>query len=371
MKTLLNNFLVLASLVSFTQPALAGAGDAAGAILVTFATAKGMESLAVDSLERMELDEWKDDRSQTTAILGDACGFNYEARMIGDLRDNYLWLTLKNNNSTQRSFNPIEVEFKFSDGVERRPDLFAFTEVFFEPGRLYNMILPFPSKEDFKEQKSLDVTVPLNGEGKLCILSLKMVRNPKVQDTVKTTSSLDVLDMDIGVGGGSFSGNLGKGFGSGQSVASLNLMLYGPRNRGLYLGFRSYGRNKIASEVAATEGYPTDWYTEASEFYIGYTQRFVHDADLMSYFRLGIGGATIRVLNSGYSSQDFVSSSIFDFQLGFQRFFSRVKSGIWLGNYYWGAAINGSYLYSEKTMKNGTKYDGGTGTGLVFIGVGL
>ena len=167
MKTFMRCLLVLSSLVPLSQSAIASsAGDAAGAILVTFASAKGMQSLAANSLEQLELAEWKDDRAQSTAILGDSCGFNYEARMIGDLRDNYLWLTLKNNNATQRSFNPIEVEFKFSDGIERRPDLFRFNEVFFEPGRLYNMILPFPSKEDFKGQQSLEVVVPINGEGK-------------------------------------------------------------------------------------------------------------------------------------------------------------------------------------------------------------
>lgn len=371
MKTLFKSLLVILSVAMFYKPALAGSGDAAGAILVTFATAKGMESLAVDSLEQLELEEWKDDRSQSTAILGDTCGFVYEARMIGDLRDNYLWLSLKNNNTTQRSFNPIEVEFKFSDGIERRPDLFRFNEVFVEPGRLYNMILPFPSKEDFKGQQSLDVTVPFYGEGKKCVLPLKLIRNPKVQDTMKSTSSQNILEMDVGFGGSNFTGNLAKAFETSHSVTHLNMAIYGAKNGGMYFGFRAYGSENINSQLAAAEGYGTDWHSNVSEFYIGYTHRFVHEQDLMSYLRFGIGGASIRVTNDLYVNQDSLSASTLDFQWGFQRFFSRIKSGIWLGNYYWGAGLNGSHLFTSKTMKNGTKFDGGAGSALVFIGVGM
>lgn len=372
MKTLFKYLLVAASLVSLSQPAVAGgAGDAAGAILVTFATSKGMQSLAVNSLEQVELDEWKDDRSQTTAILGDACGFVYEARMIGELRDNYLWLSLKNNNPTQRSFNPIEVEFKFSNGIERRPDLFRFNEVFFEPGRLYNMILPFPSKEDFKEQQSLEVTVPFYGEGKRCVLPLKLIRNPKVPDTIKSTASMNILDMDLGVGATGFSGNLGKAFGSAHSVTTLNMMLYGPRNKGMYFGFRSYSDSKINSEVVTAEGFAADWRAHVSDFYIGYAQRFVHNADLNSYVRIGLNSGSVRITNANNVNQETFHNSGLDLQLGFQQFFSRVKAGIWIGNYYWGGALNGSAFFGTEPMKNGTKFDGNTASALLFIGVGI
>lgn len=372
MKTLMKNFILTMLVLGTSQQALANsAGDAAGAILVSFAAAKTIQSLGVNSLERMELAEWKDDRTGTTAILGDSCGFYYEARIIGDVRDNYLWVTLKNNNTTQRSFNPIEVEFKFSDGVERRPDLFRFNEVFFEPGRLYNMILPFPSKEDFKNQQSLNVVVPFYGDGKKCVIPLKLVRNPKVADTLNSTASMDMLSIDMSYGVSNISGNMKKIIGDSRSVLGLNMNFYGPTGGGLYLGFRTYDSVAVNSELATAEALPASWNIQASEFFIGYTHRFIISQDSVWYLRGGIGGINLSLLADNNNQQDRYNASIFDLQAGYQHYFSRVKSGIWMGNYYWGVHLNDSIMYSSKTMKNGTKLDGNAAAVSVMIGVGI
>jgi len=127
----------------------------------------------------------------------------------------------------------------------------------------------------------------------------------------------------------------------------------------------------VNSQVATTEGFATDWRSNVSEFYIGYSHRFVHNADLNTFARLGLGGATIRIANDSNVNQETFSSGIVDLQLGFQHTFSRVKAGIWFGNYYWGAAVNASHFTGSEPMKNGTKFDGSTGSGLLFIGVGL
>jgi hypothetical protein len=372
MKTSIQVLLIMSMILAQSQTAFAdSAGGAAGAILVSFAAAKGAESVAVNALERMELDEWKDERSLTTAVLGDTCGFYYEARVIGDVRYNYLWLTLKNNNSTQRSFSPIEVEFKFSSGIERRPDLFRFNEVFFESSRLYNMILPFPAKEDFKNQQSIDVTVPFYGEGKKCDIPIKLVRNPKVPDTLRGTVSLDALDMEVTYGTSYISGNLGDVIGKNHSVMSFNFLVYGPYGGGLYLGFRSYDQTQISNAVAAQESFPPIWQARASEFYIGYVHRFVLNQDSTAFVRGGIGGMTLSILNEDSTKQDHFSAGTIDLQAGYQRFFNRVKAGIWRGNYYWGASFADSLTSAEKAMKNGTKYDGNAVSAMLTIGVGL
>lgn len=372
MKTLMQVLLMMSLILTRTPVAFADtAGGSAGAILVSFAAAKGAESVAINALDKMELEEWKDERSLTTAVLGDTCGIYYEARVIGDVRYNYLWLTLKNNNSSLRSFNPIAVEFKFSSGVERRPDLFRFNEVFFEPSRLYNMILPFPAKKDFKNQQSLEVTVPFSNEGKRCDIPIKLVRNPKIPDTLNSTASGNILDMEVSYGTSSTSGNLAEVIGKNGSAMSFNFLVYGPSNGGLYFGVRNYGQVQLSSAVVSQESYLTTWQARTSEYYIGYTHRFILNQNSSAFLRGGIGGMTLSIINEGNTQIDQFSANTLDLQAGYQRFFSRVKAGIWRGNYYWGASLSDSLLYSAKAMKNGTKYDGTAVSAMLTIGVGI
>lgn len=371
-KYMLQLFLSVALLFGFSGPARAGSGaDGAGAILISFVAAKGVTAIGMNALESLELEEWRDERSRTTAVLGDTCGFYYEARVIGDLTGNYLWLSLKNNNPTTKSFNPIEVEFKFSDGIERRPDLFRFNEVFFEPGRLYNMILPFPAKEDFKNQQSLNVTIPLYGEGKRCELPLKLLRNPKVPDTLKSTLTLTLLEADVSAGGTLISGNLQRLLGKGSSTSSFNFLLYGSPNSGLYFGFKTYNDKALSADLATQEGYASDWQARMAEFYFGYAHRFIVTRDTTWFLRGGIGGASLMISDAGHSVQDRFGSSTFNLQGGYQSFFSRQKAGIWRGNYYWGLQLQNSYVFASEAMKNGTKFDGNALSALVMIGVGL
>jgi len=370
--SLLKLFLSGVMMVGTCCPAWAGGGaDGAGAILVSFVAAKGVSAIGVNALETLELEEWRDERSRTTAVLGDACGFYYEARVIGDLTSNYLWLSLKNNNPTTKSFNPIEVEFKFSDGIERRPDLFRFNEVFFEPGRLYNMILPFPAKEDFKNQQSLGVTIPLYGEGKKCELPLQLVRNPKVPDTLKSTVTSTILEADVSAGGASISGNLRHLLGTGSSLSSFNFLLYGSSTGGLYFGFRSYNDKTLSQDIATQEAYAAQWQARMTEFYFGYAHRFIVSRDTAWFLRGGIGGASLMISDEGHTVQDRFSASTLDLQAGYQSFFNRQKAGLWRGNYYWGLQLHNSYVFTRETMKNGTRYDGNALSALVMIGVGF
>lgn len=372
----MKNILVLLLLaLSITTQAVTSradsAGNAAGAILISFAAAKGMQSVGVNALERMELEEWKDERSQSTTVLGDTCGFYYEARLIGDARYNYLWVTLKNNNSLQRSLNPIETEFKFSNGIERRPDLFRFYDVFFEPGRLYNMILPFPAKEDFKNQQSLTVNIPLYGEGKRCDVPVRLVRNSNRPDSIRSTVSQTMVDVNLSIGGAAVSGDLGNVLKKNLSMTSIVMTMSSPEGGGLYLGARFYENSNPSNDLAAREGYLTNWNIQASEFLFGYQKRFALKMDSSAYIRVGFGGVSLNVANEDFGSEQRHSGSALDLQAGYQKLFKKVKSGVWMGSYFWSAGITNSFVFGREPMKNGTKYDGNMFSALVSVGVGI
>ena len=66
-----------------------------------------------------ELPDWKDPSVDSTAQLGHQCDLDFEARLIGHSRGNYVYLALKNNSKEDLVMKPEEVNMTFGNGRAR------------------------------------------------------------------------------------------------------------------------------------------------------------------------------------------------------------------------------------------------------------
>lgn len=365
--------LYLAFLITVsTVQASADGGDVAGAIIVSFVAARGLSGMQMDSLEALELPEWKEKRSQSTAELGNACGFQYEARLIGNARANFLWLSLKNLGEVEKSYNPIDTEFVFSDDTRRRPDLFRFDKVYLESGRLYGIILPFPDKENFAQQSKVTINFIVEEKRKPCSISIEMIRNPEVADTLTTTTTLNLFDMSAHVGRYNLSGDLADIGKQDGTFGGFNMNFFGRDYHGVYFSFYSYEQSKISNEYANKYNVAINSKLSLYSFNLGYTYRHFFKKNLQLYASLGIGALSGAVDDDLTDSRkELEGRGLIDLGLGYRYTFARVRSGPWIGNYFGG--VDGHYFITNKVRDTESKpIPAGSGGSLgLHIGLGF
>lgn len=193
--------LVLFASLSLSQPVFAGKGFGAS----FYTSSIGGTVTVGPSIEQEhlpeELSDWVDPSSQSTSRLDSQCGVLTEMKLVRNGRLNFLFLGLRNESSKAIVIRMDRVRANFGDGRERIlvPAGNAHLEV--KHGWYTWGFLPFPRKADFKNQNSLNVTVPLVVAGEtLCDLQVTFHRNIAVPEDQSSLIEAGDSVMSIGLG---------------------------------------------------------------------------------------------------------------------------------------------------------------------------
>lgn len=333
--------------------------DAAGRVVLVGILGGAAAHSASRSLRQFELEDWQNSETGLTSELASSCGVVLEGRLIGDNRNNYLLLGLSNSESNQKVIKPEDITFAFEGGRERRPRLPMISSLEMKPNWYYLMVLPFPSKEDFKDKSKLTITVPIKGD-KSCDASLEMVRNPSAPDRIVTYTTWKAIDSSMGLGVTQLSGGLEKLVNSSTpGTVDFNLSFWGP-TWGLMMGVDIFSDMSLASDVTTRENLP------------GRNLRLsIYNIDLLHRTRLGSNqefiwraGYTMAEANLAIDEHD--SSAVKTSTDGFNAAVTWQKNyDTYYGAWSWGFTLAGNYL-NPRTTPNGTEIKGYSTTGLIF-----
>jgi hypothetical protein len=348
----MNVFWIAASLVALPiSQSVAHANQAssvvfgaAGLVLGASASSAALYSGIIPA----EPQDWKDPRTDSTAVLAHQCGFKVESRLLTTKSTNLFFLSLTNELGEKQFVSAKGSRVYFGSGLKR------FADFPTEPGRvaaepkatLYG-ILPFPDKTDFQGQRQVGLSLPIeDSSGKiLCSIELTLERAPDVPEAKSTSIHWTSWEL-FANGGVSFwrtpqVARLGGDFGA---LFMMDNPLYFSMTHGLTISFFLEGWN--GGNAAAWEPLTGNLAGEGRAFgatlYGGalmYSHRHYFSDRIRLIYDVGMQIGSIRYPVAGSSVlQGYTTYSLIH-RLNLDWRFARAKWGFWGGSYFLGVSL--------------------------------
>lgn len=348
-----------------------GSTDAVAQTLVMFGAAKTMGHVTLQGLRAMELPDWQDSKTGVTSEMNAACGVALETRLLGNNRQNYIFLAVRNGSEEEKILRSEDIIFKFSNGRERRALLDDYQHVEIKSGWQYVFILPLPAKSDFKDQTSLNVSFPLNTKNKTCSIEAKLLRNPEAPDRLQSYTRATTMDLVMHLGMAQLNDDNSKlSTSKSTSIFGFDWDFTGI-NWGGYISYKTIYLTQLNPTLSATESIPSGYQSNVSVGSIGVLYRVLHTESSYFIARFGYGGGSYIFRNGTNNSGSIsYSASAMQFALGWRHYFARVDRGFWIGDYSWGVNLQNDYIYSTK-MSGGSTVGGNIPSLTLSIGVGI
>ena len=325
-------------------------GSAAATILLVSGAVVATHVSFFESILAVDLEDWKNTQTGETAKLVRQCGILGEVRLIGNHRVNGVFLGLKNTTSEDKLIKPAEIRAKFSDGKER---LVGFVENT-PPTELKASwrvlgVAPLPAKSDFKHQSSVEIQIPIHDKSgkEECVLSAFIQRDPSVPENPETSVEFTRFDLGIGFGAPLFKlGNM-KNLVSGFPMdLDLDMYFYSSIRHGYFLTIMMNG----FGGGSYSQAFPfTGALTDQNPAFTGYGLVFGYsyrnalgDRSMLSFdigpelYYFGYQTAAGRTYSSAFLSAFG--------RVNYDYTFSRVKGGIFHGDYSVGVSLAETWL---------------------------
>lgn len=310
-----------------------------------------------------ELEDWKDQLTETTARLYSQCNVSYEVRILGNNRINVAYITMSNNSAQSITVKPSRIYLNFDSGKRRLPYYpIEVSDQEVKAGWKVSLLIPFPKKTDFKDEDGLTIEVPLfdeSGAEKECKLLGKLERDTTKEQPVRSYTRASTFDFVIGAGVSLFpTGDNKNYFNDKSSSFVMDLHLFPWVSHGFHAGFM---RNdmKAANNQLIASNIPGRNEVEMSEFMFafGYTYRHFFSERLSMNYMLSITANSIEDLKKNNPSEQELESEV-----GFMHKFNL--------DYYWytsdympiqgdfGSGIYVMHRYLPKGNVGGVNYGG-------------
>lgn len=349
-------YLILIPFLIFSHRAYCDdSAKAAATILVLFGAAKGAEAAYEDGAWNQELVDWKDPNTGITSEVVEQCHMLIEARLLGVNRYNSLVLIAKNLGD-EIKFKPGIVEFEFENGVTRRADVELSDERTLQKDKKYIIVLPFPRKDDFKDQNKITVKAQFDDGKGPCVSTLNFDRPKEVPSSIVTYTRLTTLEVEFYYGTTSLSGNLSDSGKNSLPTFSTGINIIGARH-GMY--FSTVSSNSTAApakylQAASITGAGT---VSNSSMDLGYINRQILDRNKNILLKIGLGVYRLLLKStsdkSNYTSFDATSLQL---QAQYNYFFAQVDRGFWRGDYGIYFGVDGHWIPDGTIDDN--KFDG-------------
>ena len=160
------------------------------------AFAQGTQGIVYDTLIRSELKGWTHPKTGSTVQLLNQCGVDMELHLVGNHRSNLLLIGITNGSADQVVVKYREIQFTFDDGKSRFPGATNDMNDQLVGVNWWQITwVPFPSKDDFKTAKLLNVKVPVVSQttGKTCFVEAEFNRTKHVPEEEISYSAFEVI----------------------------------------------------------------------------------------------------------------------------------------------------------------------------------
>ncbi|MBI2521778.1 MAG: hypothetical protein HYV97_15285 [Bdellovibrio sp.] len=344
--------IILCMLVS-PKYVSANSGDALGALLgaaLIGGAVVGVNRTAYEAWLRRELKEWKDESTDSTISMDAHGNISMETRIIGDRKMNYIFLAVSNSRDVPVVLKPEEITIAFSEGRSRHPDFLTKPEdSVIRPGWSFFILIPLPKKWDFKDQKWMQVTMPLYDEsGHKIFAELKTAsnRNLNVKQPVESYVNSSVLDMGVDFGAILTAiGDIHELQGTGNLYFGFDFGFYFAPAHGIRFGFAINDTKKsFDSKASDNMGKPEQ--VSADEIFMTYSYK--HFMSFQKIFRYDFGIVGQSHFNDKNieddPNHDLGSTVGFYQKLTYLHRMALISRGFWRGDYQVGLNIGHKFF---------------------------
>lgn len=251
------------------------------------------------SLIHAELKGWARPETGTSVRLESGCGVDVEFHLLGNHRKNYLLLGITNSNTEPVIIKNREVKFIMDGQKERYPDFnHHFSDNRIQGGWWSINWLPFPSKEEFKKLKNLEVNIPVLNEktGEVCIVRTTFLKTKKIESETISYSAFEFL-LD---GGGALgqSGNIEK-LGKGGGMVAFEFNFFPRPQSGWGVVFSNETGFKDSDTPEIYQKFEKDKNYQANIGYLGlqYVYRYFLSKTLSLQYTIGPGYQSVEDSN--------------------------------------------------------------------------
>lgn len=249
----------------------------------------GTQAAIYHSLMQSELKGWSRPETGSSIRLESACGVEAEFHLVGDHRRNYLLLGITNSSTKNVVIKNHEVRFRLDKTKERYPGFtYNSTDNRVISGWWSINLIPFPSKEEFRDVKEMEVNVPVIHEasGEQCVLTTHFNKTK----TIKAESiSYSAFEFSLD-GGGAIDqyGNIRR-LGKPRGMAAFEFNFFPRPQSGFGLvfsnegGFQDSDKRKIFQKFDRAESY------SANISYLGIQYVYRHFLSSAFFLQYAVG----------------------------------------------------------------------------------
>lgn len=366
-------FLLILCLLSFRTYASMNYIEPILYVGTTAAVVVGTEAAIYNSLVETELKSWSDKETGTSVRLENQCGMNAELHLTGSHRRNSLFLGLTNTTSQSISVKLRESKFIYDKNRVRYPGYsFETSDTRISPGWWQIAWIPFPSKEEFKGIKTIDVEIPVIEEksGKVCVIKSQFNRTSVVEEEENSYSVFEFM-MDFGPSL-TQSGKI-KELGDPSGIWAMEFNFYPKPNHGVGMAFSSEfnfsggDSPRIIDEFSGRSSY------HATASYFGLQYIYRHFLNEKWYVSFAIGPGFQVITEDRYNHYHGNDNGTIDFaiadKLMLNWIFSSWKTPGTDIDFFTGIGIN--HYWSPSADLNGQDLSGHRISGLLRIGMGF
>lgn len=320
------------------------ASTVASTVLLAFGAAKATQFSLEQGIWPNELTDWKDPRINLTAEIIDQCNLLIEGRLLGTNRHNTLALIVKNQGDDVK-FKPQNVEFEFEAGVIRRADVDLEEEYTFSKNKRYVLLIPFPRKDDFKDQNKLTVNAQFMASSKACTTKMVFERPQSIAPAIETYTRMTTVEFELNYGRANYSGGLSDFASSNSNQYNLALNTIGPHH-GVYIYINGTSNisapTKIVESISFVASQPEVYLNQIG---LGYLNRQIITKKHSMQYKLGVESFAVKFQDkaSNNNRKEFSSAGL-NAQIQYNYFFAQIDRGFWYGDYAITFSIDDHYV---------------------------
>ncbi len=256
----------------------------------------GTQAAIYHSLMQTELKGWSRPETGSSIRLESACGIEAEFHLVGDHRRNYLLLGITNSSAKNVVIKNNAVTFRLDKTKERYPGFtYNSSDNRVISGWWSINLIPFPSKEEFRDVKEIEVQVPVIDEasGEQCSLTTHFNKTKKIEAENISYSAFE-FSLD---GGGAIEqfGNIRR-LGRPRGMAAFEFNFFPRPQSGFGLvfsneaGFQDSDKKNIHKKFDGAESY------SANISYLGfqYVYRHFFSSEFFLQYAIGPGYQSVE-----------------------------------------------------------------------------
>ena len=333
--------LVLAQLL-WQYPARASGSDAFVA-LAMIGGGIGVGAAAMGGAGLDDLPEWSYKETGTSARLISGCGLEGEVRLVGNNAYNFVWILLRNNSSRSVMVDYDKIRLNFLNGRNRLAAFpYRFDAVEIKSSNTVPALVPFPSKDDFFGAIGLTIEIPVSE----CTLQVAMKRNLEVKEVERSSKSTTSFLMTMGFGATATRTGDVSSIGASAFVFDISFYGYPGTHHGFFVGLNAdtFGGGNPVTFAPVTGSTTANPALSLLNIPFGYSFRVnLHERVGFSYDIGPTVGIFAYDIVSSREKQSAASLGLFQ-RLNLNWNITRVRDGVWRGDYSLGATAFHSYL---------------------------